>query len=457
MVASIESMKKFKVPVTVKEFATHFKDKGFLIYIVGGAIRDSLLKNGNNDFDFATDAKPTDVLKMFKTVIPTGIKHGTVTVLYKNHSFEVTTFRSDGIYSNFRHPKNVEFVISLEEDLKRRDFTINALAVDPFEGRIIDYHQGLKDLKEKKIRAIGDPNKRFEEDALRILRGCRFASQLQFEIEEKTLLAMNKLSTNLKEISNERIRDEFLKIIASEKPSVGLLAMLNCKALNIVLPELVDSIGVIQNELHQSDVFNHSISACDFVPKEKVLVRIAALFHDIGKPRVKNITDDKRITFYRHEKESALITGNVLERLKFPNIQIKTIVNLVENHMFNFTQEWTDGSIRRFINRVGLDAIDDLFLLRRADRYAINGSTNYEDLLFFKKRIEEVLKSSNALSLKDLKINGELLNKAGIPKGPVMGIVLQNLLDAVLDDPLLNEEVKLKEIALKFYESRINL
>lgn len=443
--------------MTVKEFATHFKNKGFLIYIVGGAIRDSLLKNGNNDFDFATDAKPADVLKMFRTVIPTGIKHGTVTVLFKNHSFEVTTFRSDGVYSNFRHPKNVEFVISLEEDLKRRDFTINALAVDPFEGRIIDYHFGLKDLKEKKIRAIGDPTKRFEEDALRILRGCRFASQLQFEIEENTQLAMSKLSSNLKEISNERIRDEFLKIIASEKPSVGLLAMLNCGALNIVLPELVDSVGIEQNELHQKDVFNHSLIACDFVSKEKVLIRIAALFHDLGKPKVKNITDDKRITFYRHEKESAQITKTILERLKFPNIQIKAIVNLVENHMFNFTEDWTDGSVRRFINRVGLDAIDDLFLLRRADRYAINGSTNYDDLVIFKKRIEAVLNLSNALSLRDLKINGEQLTKIGIPKGPVMGLVLQNLLDAVLDDPLLNEEEKLEEIALKFYTQRINL
>lgn len=443
--------------MAVKEFATHFKNKGFLIFIVGGAIRDSLLKNGNNDFDFATNAKPTDVLKMFRTVIPTGIKHGTVTVLYKNYSFEVTTFRSDGIYSNFRHPKKVEFVVSLEEDLKRRDFTINALAVDPFEARIIDYHEGLKDLKEKKIRAIGNPTKRFEEDALRILRGCRFASQLQFEIEDKTQLAMSKLSSNLKEISHERIRDEFIKIIASEKPSVGLLAMLNCGALNIVLPELVDSMGITQNELHRHDVFNHSLIACDFVPKEKVLIRIAALFHDLGKPKVKNITDDEKITFYRHEIESAQITKNILERLKFSNIQIKTIVNLVENHMFNFTEDWTDGSVRRFINRVGLDAIDDLFLLRRADRYAINGSTNYEDLVVFKKRIETVLNLSNALSLKDLKINGEILTKIGIPKGPVMGIVLENLLDTVLDDPLLNEEEKLKEIALKFYTQRINL
>ncbi|MGI6466418.1 MAG: CCA tRNA nucleotidyltransferase [Sphaerochaetaceae bacterium] len=448
-------MKKFPLTKQIKEFTSIFKENGFSIYIVGGAVRDYLLSHDNGDYDFATDALPKDVKKLFRTVIPTGIKHGTVTVVYKKVHYEVTTFRSDGTYLDHRRPKDVKFISSLKEDLSRRDFTINALAVDPSNGEIIDYHGGLGDLKNKVIKAIGEREKRFEEDALRIMRGCRFASQLNFTIEDQSLLAMAHHVKNLKNVSNERIRDEIVRIIKTDRPSVGFLALKSCNALDVILPELNATVDFEQKGYHLLNLFEHSLVACDAVDKTYPLVRLAALLHDLGKITTKNIGPEGEVTFYNHDKESTKIAKNILGRLKFSNEEISTVLNLVNNHMFNYESSWTDGAVRRFINRVGLKNIDDLFILRRADRFAINGSTNFSDLVEFKKRIENVLEKSNALSLKDLSINGEQLAKLGIPRGPKMGLILNYLLEAVLDDPSQNTYESLKTIAINYYNQSL--
>ncbi|MFA5513633.1 MAG: CCA tRNA nucleotidyltransferase [Sphaerochaetaceae bacterium] len=446
-------MKKFPVNKLVQEFASHFYLRNYSVYIVGGTIRNYLLRKGNNDYDFATDAPPKEVLKMFKTVIPTGIKHGTVTVVYKGNTFEVTTFRTEKEYIKHRRPKEVEFISSLKEDLKRRDFTINAMAVDPRDGLILDYHGGLKDLKERTIRAIGVPQQRFEEDALRILRGCRFASQLNFKIEEQTMAAMTNTSKNLKAVSSERVRDEFLKIIESLKPSVGLLAMKECSALATLLPELLLGENVQQKGSHERDVFTHNLAACDAVKEDKPLIRIAALFHDIGKPVVKAKDNENSVTFYRHEQVSTEMAKEILERLKFSNADKYIILNLIANHMFKYDETATDGAIRRFINRVGYENIDDLFTLRVADRMATNNTLYSDDLVQLKERIEEVLEKSNALSIKDLDIDGNRLAALGIPKGPQMGLVLNYLLESVLDDPKQNEGALLEKIGLNYFKN----
>ncbi|HLW22599.1 MAG TPA: HD domain-containing protein, partial [Sphaerochaetaceae bacterium] len=392
---------------------------------------------------------------LFHAVIPTGIKHGTVTVLFKGHSYEVTTFRIEREYQDHRHPDEVVFVRSLEEDLKRRDFTMNALAVHADSGVLVDLHGGREDLQNRLIRAIGDPESRFSEDALRILRACRFAAQLDFSIEERTMDAMKKLSGNLVHISGERVKSELFKILESPIPSRGLLAMHACGALEVLLPELAAGENVTQKSAHAYDIMYHGIAACDAVTRNKPLVRLAALLHDIGKVQAKRITSDGEITFYRHEEHSAKMAKRIMNRLRCSNDERSTVVNLIRNHMFHYTPDWSDGAVRRFVKRVGADSLDDLFTLRLADQDAIHGKPRPEDIIELEKRIYRVLDSSSALSIHDLAVNGNDLALIGIPKGPVMGIVLKQLLETVLDDPSENEYEKLIEIARNYYEQRI--
>lgn len=450
-------MAKFRVPKRVKEFADHFLKENFSLYIVGGAVRDYYLKIETSDYDFATDALPQEVQKMFKRVIPTGIKHGTVTVLFKGDAYEVTTFRIDGNYEDLRHPSSITFVRSLEEDLKRRDFTINALAVEASTGHLIDLHEGIKDLNKKIIRAIGEPLQRFNEDALRIMRGCRLVAQLEFTLEEETLRAMSQLAGNLKEVSGERLRAELFKILESRRPSLGLYALNACGALEVILPELKAGEGVEQKGFHHEDVMCHNFSTCDAAPQGKPLVRLAALLHDIGKTSTKEVRANGEITFHNHELRGEALSLEIMERLKCSNEEKERVSNLIRNHMFNYTAEWSDGAVRRFINRVGLENLDDLFDLRLADQKAIHGQANNENILALMGRIEDVLKESSALNVKDLAINGNDLADLGIPRGPVMGIILNELLESVLDDPTQNEPKRLSTIAHNLYTTRIAL
>jgi putative nucleotidyltransferase with HDIG domain len=448
-------MTVFPIPRIVHEFAKRFSDANFSLYIVGGAVRDFLLNRLSTDYDFTTDAEPRQVMKLFRSVIPTGIQHGTVTVRFHGSSFEVTTFRTEEGYSDRRHPDEVHFVRSLAEDLKRRDFTINALAADAITGNIIDHHHGKEDLAQRIIRAIGDPHQRFSEDALRILRGCRFAAQLSFTIEAQTAQAMADLATQLQHISGERVRTELMKILESPIPSQGLFALYSCGALEVILPELTQGDQVTQKGAHQLDIMHHGIAACDAVPRHRPLVRLAALLHDIGKVETKHIAADGEVTFHRHEFSSAKQARNILNRLRFSNEEKSTVINLITYHMFHYTPDWSDGAVRRFIKRVGKDALEDLFTLRLADQMATDQQQHPQQIFELKKRIKQVLDESTALSIKDLAINGNDLAAMGIPQGPTMGIILNQLLETVLDDPKQNTVETLSTIARNFYTIRI--
>ncbi|HOJ65347.1 MAG TPA: HD domain-containing protein [Spirochaetota bacterium] len=453
-----------KLPKEVIEIAKVFNKNNFQIYIVGGAVRDNLLGIPNMDFDFATDALPQDVIKLFKKVVPIGIEHGTVLVLYKGFEFEVTTFRIDGKYSDNRRPDNVTFVRSLKEDLIRRDFTINAFAWDILENKLIDEVNGIEDLNQKIIKAIGDPEERFKEDALRMIRGCRFAAKLNFKIEEKTLEAMQKLNILIKNISAERIRDELIKIMETEKPSIAFEYLRISGLLDHILPELLAGYGVFQNKFHKYDVYYHNLYSCDAAPKDNYIVRFASLFHDIAKPQTKkgkkeecdNEEDNSENSFYNHEIIGEKIAGAILKRLKFSNEEIKKIRHLIRHHMFYYTDQWTDGAVRRFIRKVGLENIQDLFLLRDADRIG-NGMKQGIPKAFidFKDRIQKIIEEDNAFKIEDLDINGyDIMETLNIKPGPIIGEILNHLLEIVLDNPELNKKEILIQETKKYYEAK---
>lgn len=418
-------------------------------------MRDYYLGRPNTDYDFATDATPNDVMRLFHAVIPTGIKHGTVTVLYGKASYEVTTFRIDGSYSDARHPDTIQYAKTLEEDLKRRDFTINALAVDAATAKLIDVHGGLEDLKRKQIRAIGDPYHRFTEDALRIMRACRLACQLDFTLEERTAIAMKELAPRLAYVSQERIREELWKILEAEQPSKGFLLLSETGALPVVLPELEACKGIVQNGYHTHDLFYHSIFSCDGAPRKNIIVRLAALLHDIGKAETCRLAEDGTYTFYQHEQVSEKRARAILERLKCSHDERDRVTNLIKHHMFHYTSDWSDGAVRRFINAVGKEALEDLFALRLADQIGTYGSTCPQMVREFSLRIDEVLARSAALTIKDLAVHGNDLARIGIPKGPIMGEILRELLATVLDDPSQNTSERLLFIAKRLYEQRV--
>lgn len=446
-----------KIPHQIKDFCRIFKDSGFMCYLVGGAVRNFIRGIKPADYDFATDALPEDVIKLFRSVIPTGIDHGTVTVLFHGFSLEVTTFRIDGVYTNSRHPDSIQYSSSIDADLARRDFTINAMALDPLTGKILDPQDGLKDLKNRIIRAIGNPQERFAEDGLRVLRACRFASQLGFEIHGDTLNGIKMEAHRLRLISAERIRDEIIKILLSDKPSTAFFIMKETGVLEYIIPELLEGSGVAQREMHKFDVFEHALYSADFAEKDLIL-RLSALLHDIGKPACLEVKDNVP-TFYNHDEVSADIAKMILTRLKFPKNTITQVVHLIKNHMFNYTEEWSDSAVRRLIAKVGVDYIKPLLKLRYADRAGMAGKyINCPSDLSFINRINSIIESESAFTIKDLDITGNiLLSEAGIPKGPQMGKVLEFLLESVLEDPGLNSRDKLIEIAKNYYRSRFDI
>lgn len=444
-------------PSVIREFASVFFHAGYEVYLVGGAVRN--LKRGlpPDDYDFTTNATPQQVITLFRKVIPTGIEHGTVTVLFKGSSFEVTTYRMDGKYSNFRHPDSITYCTDIYEDLKRRDFTINAMAIDVRNDSLIDVHGGMEDLKKGIVRAIGNPDERFAEDGLRILRACRFAAQLDFQIEPVTLQGMINNKDHLENISKERIRDELLKTMTADHPSTAFFYMQKTEILEYVLPELLEGVGIEQRDRHQFDVFHHSLCSCDFMEKDPVL-RMAALLHDIGKPRCFKVRDGIN-TFYGHENVGAEMAHEILRRLKFSKADENRICHLIQNHMFHYTEDWSDGAVRRFIARVGIENLSDLFKLRFADRAGAAGDKSFactpEDIAL-SRRVDAIVKETPALKLGDLAVNGQmLLKEAGIPKGPAMGLVLNYLLEAVMDDPAMNTKEQLLNLGRNFYQTRL--
>jgi tRNA nucleotidyltransferase/poly(A) polymerase len=455
-------MKHFPINDTIKQFASIFQKNGFSLYIVGGAVRDHLLKIKNEDYDFATDATPENVISIFKTTIPTGIKHGTVTVIFKSNNFEVTTFRSEADYLDGRRPEKVEFIRSLDEDLKRRDFTINALAADAKTGLIIDNHKGIKDLKNKTIKAIGIAQERFEEDGLRIMRACRFASKLDFDVEKTTQEAMKEKKDNIKNVSQERIKDELFKLLKGKAPVKGLNLLSQSGILEIILPELSDLKGLQQGGFHQKDAFEHTLLCVKAAAKYDypIEVRLAALFHDLGKAQTQKLDptrfsqfSETSYSFYNHENVSEQLTKQILTRLKASNMMISNVCNLVKNHMFNYTPDWSDGAVKRFINRVGYENIRSLFELRMCDQEATFSKASWQSVEELENRIEEIIAKNEALSIKDLAINGKDLINLGIKKGPLFSKILNYLLNTVLDDPKMNERDVLLNLANNYYKS----
>lgn len=470
--------KKYPVPELLKEFNKVFNEKGFKAYLVGGAVRDFLMGKEAHDWDVATDAKPEQVMNLFRFVIPTGITHGTVTVHFKNVEIEVTTFRTESDYSDGRHPDKVEFAATIEEDLSRRDFTMNAIAVDLSNGKIVDPFNGQKDIKNKIIKTVGKAQERFQEDGLRPVRAVRFAGKLGFTIEKETFEEISK-PEQLKKISSislERFRDEFEKILSSAKPSESLKLLEQTGILKIFIPELVACRGCIQSDyraFHEFDVLDHLFYACDGAPADKLNIRLSALFHDIGKLPAKSIKTvtvldgDKNdgstktvdtITFYNHEVFSEKITKEVLTRLKFSNEMISNVCHLVKEHMFHYESNWSDAAVRRFIVRADKDCISDLYDLRLADVYGMHNqkvdvrySETAKNLIEMEKRIQKVLAENDALSLKELAVNGNDLMKVGIPAGKQLGVILNNLMETVIEDPSLNVKEKLLEIGIKIY------
>jgi putative nucleotidyltransferase with HDIG domain len=443
----------FPIPPVIQRFAKKFSDRGFSLYIVGGAVRDHLLGIPCEDYDFTTDALPDQVISLFHHVIPTGIEHGTVTVHYEKQLFEVTTFRSEGDYLDGRHPSSVTYVRNLAEDLKRRDFTINAFAVDCSNGHIIDINNGIDDLKKRVIRAIGEPQQRFAEDALRMLRACRIAAKLDFTIEEQTLIAIGNQKHTLEKVSAERIREELFRLVGSDHPGKGMHYLRTTGILGIILPELAKGEGVWQGGMHHEDVLSHNITTliASATLTDVLEVRLAALLHDIGKSEVVEQGEDRN-TFYRHEIVGEKLTKTIMKRLKASNEQTKTVCHLVRHHMFDYQSSWSDSAVRRFITRIEVAYIPLLFSLRMADQIALSGKIDTQVLGELKDRIERILAANDALSIKDLAVHGDDLMAIGIPKGKRIGDTLSFLFETVLDDPKQNTREQLLLLAKNYQE-----
>jgi poly(A) polymerase/tRNA nucleotidyltransferase (CCA-adding enzyme) len=465
---------EFGIPEYVQTVARILLKEGFECYLVGGALRDIVLGIEPDDYDLASDAMPDQMLKIFPKAVSVGAKFGTITVIVSevdgsHHDVEVTTFRSEEQYVDGRWPSKVEFVKDLDKDLSRRDFTWNAMAFDfssakldgdekPKEWKVYDPFGGRDDLEKKVVRAVGNPVERFKEDGLRSFKACRMAAQLGFDIESETLEAIKKTITVAKQVSMERIRDEFMKILKNaDKPSIGVELMRQTGLLEIFMPELVEAVGVEQPKYHEFDVYEHSLRSMDEAPEH---IRLAALLHDIGKPN-KSMGDGR---FYGHDVEGEKITKEIMKRMKFSNADIKKVSSLVRNHMFYYptvedgatpeevekyeAKRWTDSAVRRFIQRVGEENIDDLFTLRIADASG-NPKTMFHagEIEQLQERISEVRAKDMALKVTDLNIDGNDLADIGVERGPKMREILEKLLDEVIEDPSLNDKEKLLEKA----------
>ena len=442
---------KFSIPDVIFEVVKKLEGAGFQAYVVGGCVRDLILGREPQDWDITTDAKPEEIQRFFPdsvyenefgtVAVKTGSTDSRLTII------EVTTFRKEERYSDFRHPDKIEFAGTIEEDLARRDFTINALALGTVEGiaqKLIDPFDGQGDLKKKLIRAVGEPKERFQEDALRLLRAVRFATELGFKIEEKTDLAIKESASLLKHIAQERIRDEFTKIIMSPDggPYAGVIQLEDFGLLQYILPELREGIDVNQAKHHIYTVWEHDLLSLDYASRQNysLEVRLASLLHDVAKPRVKR-GEGEEATFYNHEVVGAKMTRAALERLHLPNKVIDRVVHLVRRHLFYYNVgEVTEAGVRRFISRVGLEHIDDLLKVREADRIGSGVPKAFPyKLRHLQFMIEKV--RTDPISPKMLALKGdEIMEILGIVPGPRVGWILAILLEEVLDDPSRNKQ-----------------
>ena len=464
------------IPEFVLDIITKLQAGGQSAYLVGGCVRDLLLGQEPKDWDITTDARPERMLELLPNAKYENI-FGTVLVPIRNEAgdvVEVTTYRSEQGYSDRRHPDQILFEDKLEKDLERRDFTVNAMAltnvgeikdidskyisaikIGQDDYAIVDLFGGADDLKKKIIRAVGEPSERFKEDALRMLRAIRFSCQLGFEIEPKTERAILKLAGSIKFISGERIRDELIKILSSDTPSEGISRLHDNKLLQYILPELLDGVNVKQHYHHIYTVFNHNILSLKYCPNKAWPVRLAALLHDVGKPKSAR-TVEGHVAFYNHEYIGAKMTERIMKRLKFSNEDSIRVVNLVRNHMFYYNVgEVSAASVRRLIVKTGKENLSDLIDLRIADRLG-SGLTN--DMPYKLRHLQYMMEKvqNDPLSVKMLKVNGtDLMAILKVEPSPKIGAILEVLLAEVLEDPELNTKKYLAKRSLEL--NQLNL
>jgi len=480
-------IKNIEIPSEILKIYSQLKEAGYAAYFVGGCVRDILLKKAPKDWDITTNATPSEIQKIFPdsiyenqfgtVAVKTGYKsnENNTNINQNNNQFkpelnivEITTFRLEGKYTDKRHPDEIKFAKTIEEDLSRRDFTINAMALELQIAnskerknsnlsfaisnlQIIDPYNGQIDLKLKLIETVGNPEERLNEDALRLIRAVRFAVELNFKIEKKTKEAIKKQSSLLQIIAKERIRDEFIKIIMSENAAKGIKLLAELNLLPYIVPELSKSVGVSQNKHHIYEVFEHSVRSLDYAASKNysLEVRLASLFHDIGKPKTKR-GEGQNATFYGHEIVGAKMTEKILDRLHFPKEITEKVVHLVRYHLFYYNVgEVTEAGVRRFLHRVGPENVDDLIKVREADRIGsgVPKAVPYKlrHLLYMIEKVKH-----DPISPKMLKVNGnDVMQILNIKPGPKIGWILSILLEEVLDDPKKNDEEKLKERILE--------
>jgi tRNA nucleotidyltransferase (CCA-adding enzyme) len=438
------------VPRDVFGIVQKLRDAGYASWIVGGCVRDSMLGRDVADWDVATEAPPERLMKIFPRAIPTGLQHGTVTLVLGGHHYEVTTLRGETTYSDGRRPDAVHFVREITADLARRDFTVNAIAVDPANGHVVDPFGGAADLAAKVLRAVGDPRQRFSEDGLRVLRAARFCATLDFELDPGTFAAIEPTLDTFRKVSAERVRDEWVKTMKARRPSRAFGVMKDSGILAVSCPELLEGVGMEQNKWHAFDVWGHAMACMDACAGDAVL-RIAALLHDVGKPRSRAFSDKtKDYTFYDHDRIGAEIAEPICQRLRFSNDERQRIVALVRHHLFHY-DAWSDAAVRRWIRRVGKERIEDLFLLNEADlrgKADVVEDAVFTNLTLMKAHAAKVIEEGAALSTRDLAIDGHVLMKElGLKPGRIIGEVLEKLLEEVIADPEGNTRERLLERA----------
>lgn len=437
-------------PSPVVRVLHQLRDAGFEGYVVGGSLRDVFLQRQPQDWDVTTNALPNQIQQVFPNSWYNN-RFGTVGVHAGDMDIEVTTYRTDVGYTDARHPDEVKFGVTLEEDLERRDFTINALASDG--QTLIDLCGGIQDIRAQRIRTVGKPEDRFGEDGLRMLRAVRLAAQLGFLLEEETLRAIRQQHALIKKISQERIRDELMKMIGADDAWRGLWNMFETGLLQHVLPELLDGVHMAQNKHHMYSVFFHNAMAMQACPSSDPLVRLSALLHDVGKPKTKR-GEYPTATFYMHEHVGSDMTVKIMKRLKFSSEEIQRVAHLVKHHMFYYNMgEITDAGVRRLIKRIGIENIDDIIALRIGDRI---GSGVQKDmpykLIELLKRIEEVQK--DPIDTRMLEIDGhDLMKLLKIKPGPQIGEILNALLEEILDDPAKNTREYLENRATEIFKN----
>ena len=445
-----------KLPDEVKFIIDSLESGGFEAYAVGGCVRDSLLGIEPKDWDVCTSALPEQTMNVFtgQHIIETGLQHGTITLMLNHKPYEITTYRVDGKYTDNRRPDNVQFVSVLKRDLARRDFSINALAYNPDVG-LVDYYDGQQDLQQRLIKCVGNANKRFQEDALRIMRALRFASVFGFSIEETTAQALHDNRGLLKNIAAERIAVELNKLLMGE--NVTELLSAHIPVLLEIIPEFEQTVGFEQNNpYHGYDVLTHTLISVDAAPKDLV-IRLTMLFHDIAKPKCYTQSDNGVGHFYGHPQESSDMANEILLRLKYDNDTIKAVTQLVLYHDADI--EPRRKHIKRWLNKIGEERLRQLLEVKRADAMAqseTHRQAKLDKLDAIPPLIDEIIEQQQCFSLKDLAVNGRDLIVAGITEGVKIGVILNRLMDMVIDEEVANDRAILLEIACELKEKDQN-